>query len=65
VLRAELAGVDNVDIEPADALRYDLRMAAAWRGDTITVCGNLPYHIAAPLLFRVIEARTVVRCARW
>jgi 16S rRNA (adenine1518-N6/adenine1519-N6)-dimethyltransferase len=63
VLRAELAGVDNVDIEASDALRYDLRMAARWRGDRITVCGNLPYHIAAPLLFRVIEARDVVRCA--
>jgi len=63
VLRAELAGVDNVEIEASDALRYDLRMAARWRGDAITVCGNLPYHIAAPLLFRVIEARAVVRCA--
>jgi 16S rRNA (adenine1518-N6/adenine1519-N6)-dimethyltransferase len=63
VLRAELAGVDNVEIEAADALRYDLRMAARWRGDAISVCGNLPYHIAAPLLFRVIEARSVVRCA--
>jgi 16S rRNA (adenine1518-N6/adenine1519-N6)-dimethyltransferase len=63
VLRAELAGVDNVEIEATDALRYDLRMAAKWRGDAITVCGNLPYHIAAPLLFRVIEARAVVRCA--
>jgi len=63
VLRGELAGVDNVEIEPIDALRYDLRMAARWRGDRITVCGNLPYHIAAPLLFRVLEAREVVRCA--
>jgi 16S rRNA (adenine1518-N6/adenine1519-N6)-dimethyltransferase len=63
VLRGELAGVDNVDIEPADALRYDLAMAARWRGDRIAVCGNLPYHIAAPLLFRVIDARAVVRCA--
>jgi len=63
VLRAELAGVDNVEVEPSDALRYDLRMAARWRGDAITVCGNLPYHIAAPLLFRVLEARSVVRCA--
>jgi 16S rRNA (adenine1518-N6/adenine1519-N6)-dimethyltransferase len=63
VLRAELAGVDNVDIEASDALRYDLRMAARWRGDSIAVCGNLPYHIAAPLLFRVLEARDVVRCA--
>jgi 16S rRNA (adenine1518-N6/adenine1519-N6)-dimethyltransferase len=64
VLRGELGGVDNVEIEAADALRYDLRMAARWHGgDPIAVCGNLPYHIAAPLVFRVIEAREVVRCA--
>lgn len=63
VLRGELAGVDNVEVEPADALRYDLRMAAKWRGDSIAVCGNLPYHIAAPLLFRILDARTVIRCA--
>jgi 16S rRNA (adenine1518-N6/adenine1519-N6)-dimethyltransferase len=63
VLRAELAGVDNVDVEDADALRYDLRMAARWRGDSITVCGNLPYHIAAPLLFKIVEARAQIRHA--
>lgn len=63
VLRGELAGVDNVEVEPADALRYDLGMAAKWRGDSIAVCGNLPYHIAAPLLFRILDARTVIRCA--
>jgi 16S rRNA (adenine1518-N6/adenine1519-N6)-dimethyltransferase len=63
VLKAELAGVDNVDIEDADALRYDLKMAAKWRGDVISVCGNLPYHIAAPLLFKIIEARAHIRHA--
>lgn len=63
VLRAELAGVDNVDIEEVDALRYDLRMVARWRGDSIAVCGNLPYQIAAPLMFRVIEARAVIKHA--
>ncbi|MBL9013632.1 MAG: ribosomal RNA small subunit methyltransferase A [Myxococcales bacterium] len=57
VLREELAGVDNVEIEQIDALRYDLRMAAKWNGAPIGVCGNLPYHIAAPLLFKIIAAR--------
>ena len=33
VLRAELGEVDNVEIEQVDAMRYDLRMAAQWRGD--------------------------------
>src|SRR5689334_12062351 len=63
VLKAELAGVDNVDIEAVDALRYDLRMAARWRGDRVAVCGNLPYHIASPLLFQIVEARAGVRHA--
>jgi 16S rRNA (adenine1518-N6/adenine1519-N6)-dimethyltransferase len=60
VLRAELGTVDNLDIEQVDALRYDLRMAAKWHGAPIVVCGNLPYHIAAPLLFKVLEARADV-----
>ena len=60
VLRGELGDNDIVDITHADAMRYDLRMAAKWRGDKITVCGNLPYHIASQLMFRVIDARAHV-----
>jgi 16S rRNA (adenine1518-N6/adenine1519-N6)-dimethyltransferase len=63
VLRAELAGVDNVDIEAVDALRYDLRAVAKWRGDSIVACGNLPYHIASQVLFKVVDARESVRRA--
>jgi len=63
VLRGELGTVDNLDIEQVDALRYDLRMAARWRGDSIIVCGNLPYHLASQLMFKVIDAREVVRWA--
>jgi len=60
VLQAELGHLDNIQIEAVDALRYDLRAAAKWRGDPITVCGNLPYHIAAPLIFKVLAARAHV-----
>jgi 16S rRNA (adenine1518-N6/adenine1519-N6)-dimethyltransferase len=60
VLQAELGHLDNIQIEAVDALRYDLRAAAKWRGDPITVCGNLPYHIAAPLLFKACAARGAV-----
>lgn len=63
VLKSELAGVDNVEINAVDALRYDLRMAAKWRGDSIMVCGNLPYHIASPLLFHILGARAHVHHA--
>jgi 16S rRNA (adenine1518-N6/adenine1519-N6)-dimethyltransferase len=61
VLKAELGTVDNLEIEQIDAMRYDLRMVAKWRGEPIVVCGNLPYHIASQLMFRVIDARADVR----
>ncbi|HEX7703407.1 MAG TPA: 16S rRNA (adenine(1518)-N(6)/adenine(1519)-N(6))-dimethyltransferase RsmA [Kofleriaceae bacterium] len=61
VLRAELGSVDNLEIEQVDAMRYDLKMVGKWRGDRIIVCGNLPYHIASQLMFRVIDAREVVK----
>jgi len=63
VLRTELAGVDNVEIQDVDALKYDLAMVGKWRGDTICVCGNLPYHIASPLLFKIVDARVHVKRA--
>ncbi len=56
VLRTELAGVDNVDIEDRRRAPSDLKMAAAGAATPIA-CGNLPYHIAAPPLFKVVEAR--------
>lgn len=60
VLKAELGHLDTVEIEACDALRYDLSAVGRWRGDSIVVCGNLPYHIAAPLLFRIVAARAHV-----
>lgn len=57
VLQAELGHLDNIVVEPGDALRYDLAACARWRGEPIVVCGNLPYHVAAPLIFRTIAAR--------
>lgn len=63
VLRAELAHLDNVEIVEANALTYDLGMIARWHGGPITVCGNLPYHIASQILVHVISARAHVRRA--
>jgi len=62
VLRGELGTVDNLEIEQADALRYDLRAAAAL-GQRLVVCGNLPYHLASQLMFKVLDARDIVRWA--
>jgi 16S rRNA (adenine1518-N6/adenine1519-N6)-dimethyltransferase len=63
VLEGELGHLDNVQIEPANALTYDLSAAARWAGQRLSVCGNLPYQIASPLLFRIIEARADVERA--
>jgi 16S rRNA (adenine1518-N6/adenine1519-N6)-dimethyltransferase len=57
VLEAELGHLDNVDVHPANALTYDLSGIARWRGAPVGLVGNLPYQIAAPLLFRFIEQR--------
>ena len=63
VLKAELGHHDIIEIHEVDALKFDLRMVGKWRGDTFAVCGNLPYHIAAPLIFRIIEARAYIHRA--
>jgi 16S rRNA (adenine1518-N6/adenine1519-N6)-dimethyltransferase len=60
VLQAELGARDNVEIVEGDALEYDLKAAAVRFGQPIVVCGNLPYHIAAPLLFLALDARPYV-----
>lgn len=61
VLKAELGSVDNLEIHHADAMRFDLRAEASLR--KIIVCGNLPYHLASQLMFKVLEARDRVQHA--
>jgi 16S rRNA (adenine1518-N6/adenine1519-N6)-dimethyltransferase len=63
VLQAELGEVDNLEIQHVDAMKYDLRMVHRMIGEPITVCGNLPYHLASQLMFKVIDARDIVRFA--
>jgi 16S rRNA (adenine1518-N6/adenine1519-N6)-dimethyltransferase len=57
VLEKELGHLDNVEVHPANALEYDLGQVARWHGGPVSLCGNLPYQIASPLLFHFIEAR--------
>jgi 16S rRNA (adenine1518-N6/adenine1519-N6)-dimethyltransferase len=61
VLRAELGEVDNLEIQHTDAMRFDLRAEASLK--KIIVCGNLPYHLASQLMFKVIDARDRVQHA--
>ena len=57
ILRAELAGNERVEIAEANALTYDYDAVAARVGRKPIVVGNLPYQIASPILFRLLDAR--------
>ena len=55
VLRAELGGDARVEVTEANALTYDYAALAARAGRPPVVVGNLPYQIASPILFRLME----------
>jgi 16S rRNA (adenine1518-N6/adenine1519-N6)-dimethyltransferase len=55
-LRERFADNRNVVIHEGDALRFDF----ASLGSPLRVVGNLPYNISTPLLFRLIDFRTVI-----
>ena len=60
VLRGELGGRANVEIAEENALTFDYAAAAARAGRPMVVVGNLPYHLASQLLFRILDARRQV-----
>jgi len=60
VLRDQFEQIDGVEVVEHNALTYDFATVARWRGDPITLCGNLPYNIASQILFRVAEHRACV-----
>jgi 16S rRNA (adenine1518-N6/adenine1519-N6)-dimethyltransferase len=57
ILRAELGGLANVEIAEANALTFDYTGVP---GEPVVV-GNLPYQIASPILFRLLDARARLR----
>ena len=62
ILRAELEPL-GVEVEEADAKLFDLKRIASRAGKSITLCGNLPYHLSSPILFHAIEQRASLRRA--
>ena len=57
VLQAELGHLEDIEIVEGNALTYDLETVARWRGAPVAVCGNLPYHIAAHIIFHILAQR--------
>ena len=54
-LRSRFAGKPHVQVLPADFLTLDL--ASAFSEPTIHVVASLPYNVATPILFRLLEQR--------
>jgi 16S rRNA (adenine1518-N6/adenine1519-N6)-dimethyltransferase len=59
VLRSEFAGNGSVEILEDNAARLDWRELCA-RVGTPVVVGNLPYHMATPILFHTLEAGPLI-----
>ncbi len=57
ILRNELGSDARIEIVEANALTFDYVAAAKAQAVPPVVVGNLPYQIASPLLFRLLEAR--------
>jgi 16S rRNA (adenine1518-N6/adenine1519-N6)-dimethyltransferase len=60
VLRGELGARPEVEIAEANALTFDYAAVAARAGRPVIVVGNLPYQIASPILFRLLDARAAI-----
>jgi 16S rRNA (adenine1518-N6/adenine1519-N6)-dimethyltransferase len=57
ILKKELGAEPRIEIVEANALTFEYPSVAARAGRSPVVVGNLPYQIASPILFRLLEAR--------
>jgi 16S rRNA (adenine1518-N6/adenine1519-N6)-dimethyltransferase len=60
ILRSELGGNARVELAEANALTFDYAGVAERAGRAPIVVGNLPYQIASPILFRLLDARRTI-----
>ncbi len=58
VLRAELGGLDNVEIVHRDVLEFDFASVRPDGGEgRIRVVGNVPYNLSSPIVLRLLDYR--------
>ena len=56
-LREEFRSINNVNIIEGDALKFDFANLIEEGGNKLKVIANLPYNVATPILFRLLEMR--------
>jgi 16S rRNA (adenine1518-N6/adenine1519-N6)-dimethyltransferase len=57
MLKRQFASQTNVTIHQGDVLKFDF----SGLGEDLRIVGNLPYNISAPLLFRLIKYRSIIK----
>lgn len=60
LLRQEFAGDAQVEVMEANAAKLDYPGLAAKLGSPPVVVGNLPYHMATPIIFHLLEHKELV-----
>jgi 16S rRNA (adenine1518-N6/adenine1519-N6)-dimethyltransferase len=56
-------GLTNVEVLHSDLLKADWGEWFAWAKSPFGIVGNLPYHISTPILFKIIEHRSILKKA--
>ena len=59
-LTEEFAGAANVDILNSDALSFDFSSLIGKKDLKLKVVANLPYNVATPVLFRLLDYREMI-----
>ncbi|MCL5669077.1 MAG: 16S rRNA (adenine(1518)-N(6)/adenine(1519)-N(6))-dimethyltransferase RsmA [Gammaproteobacteria bacterium] len=60
LLQAECAGMGELRIHQADALKFDFTTLAK-SGERLRIVGNLPYNISTPLLFHLLDQTRAIQ----
>ncbi|MFQ5442447.1 MAG: 16S rRNA (adenine(1518)-N(6)/adenine(1519)-N(6))-dimethyltransferase RsmA [Thermodesulfobacteriota bacterium] len=60
-LREKFSGVEGFNLIQGDALKVDFFELSGQKGEPFKVVSNPPYNITGPLLFRLLEARGLLK----
>jgi 16S rRNA (adenine1518-N6/adenine1519-N6)-dimethyltransferase len=58
-----LSGKKNIEVLHEDLLKTDWKEWFRTLDGPFSIVGNLPYHISTPILFKIIENRSIIKAA--
>lgn len=61
-LSDEFGACANVRVIETDAMEFDFNSLPLGSGGRMKVVANLPYNVATPILFRLLESRHIIDC---